>query len=229
MRKKIASFGAVALGAGALVCGSTAYAQEASYLRQRVPAPSQALELQVGTSYTQGFGNILPGQGLPSVAGPGIGFDLGVGYRHSQHWSEGLEGQYQEFANGQNAAARGLAFAVNVTYHLNPTLRGDPFARMGGGYRTIWSINPPGGPTTMVGGFEIAKAAFGYDVRFSPDFALSPLAGADLDVFVLQGTNGVVRGISPQLAMFVYAGLAGRFDIGGPRAPAASVAAVGHR
>jgi hypothetical protein len=225
MRKKIASLGAVALGAGALVCGSTAYAQEASYLRQSVPAPSRALELQVGTSYTQGFGNFLPGQGLSNVAGPGIGIDLGVGYRSSPHWSEGVEGQYQEFANELNAAARGLAFSGNVTYHLNPTLRGDPFARMGGGYRMLWSVNPPGGATTMIGGFEIAKGAFGYDVRLSPDFALSPVAGADLDVFVLQGSSGVVRGLSPQLALFVFAGLAGRFDIGGTRGPAASVAA----
>jgi hypothetical protein len=225
MRKKIASFGAVALGAGALACGSTAHAQEASYLQQSVPAPSKALELQVGTSYTQGFGNILPGQGLSNVAGPGFGIDLGLGYRSSQHWSEGVEGQYQEFANELNAAARGLALSANATYHLNPTLRGDPFVRMGGGYRMLWSVNPPGGATTMIGGLELAKGAFGYDLRVSPDIALSPLAGADLDVFVLQGTNGVVRGLSPpQVAVFVFAGLAGRIDIGGTRGAAANVA-----
>jgi hypothetical protein len=223
MRKTIASVAAIVLGAAALVGGSTAHAQEASYFQQSVPAPSRALELQVGTGYTQGFGNALPGQGMSNVAGPGIGIDLGVGYRISQRWSVGVEGQYQEFANEQNSAARGLTAGMGATYHLNPTLRGDPFVRMSGGYRMLWSVNPPGAPTTTMLGLELAKATFGYDVRVSPDVALSPLAGANLDVFVLRDTNGVTLLSPPQPAAFVFAGLAGRFDIGGSRGAPASV------
>jgi hypothetical protein len=160
------------------------------------------------------------------VAGPGIGIDLGVGYRTSPRWSVGAEGQYQEFANELNAAARGLAAGVSATYHLNPSLRADPFVRMGGGYRLLWSVNPPGGSTTTIGGLQMAKAAFGYDVRVSPDVALSPVVGADLDFFVLRESNGVMRGLAPpQLAAFVFAGLAGRFDIGGTRGVAGNVTA----
>jgi hypothetical protein len=225
MRKKIALFGAVALGAGVLAGGSTAHAQEASYFQQTVPAPSRALELQVGTGYTQGFGNVLPGQGISNVAGPGLGFDLGIAYRISPRWSAGVEGQYQEFANEQNTAARGLTAGAGATYHLNPTLRGDPFVRMSGGYRMLWSVNPPGVPTTTILGLELAKATFGYDVRISPDIALAPMVGANLDVFVLRDTNGLRVLAPPQLAAFVFAGLGGRFDIGGTRRVAANVAA----
>ncbi len=225
MRKMMASFGAVAMGAAALVCGSTAHAQEARYLQQSVPAPSNALELRVGTGYTQGFGNILPGQGLSRVAGPGVGVDVGVANRVSQHWSYGVEGEYQEFASGLNAAARGVTLGIGATDHLNPTLRGDPFVRVGGGYRMLWSVNPPGAPTTTIHGLELAKGTFGYDVRVSPDIAISPQVGAGLDMFVFQNTSGVNRGLFPQVAAFVFAGFGGRFDLGGTRGPAANVAA----
>jgi hypothetical protein len=225
MRKTIASFGAVALVAGGLAVGSTAHAQEANYLRQPVPAPSRALELELGTGFTQGFGNVLPGQGISSVAGPGVAFNLGVNYRNSQHWSFGAQGEYQEFANEQNAAARGVSASLGATYHLNPNLRGDPYVRMSGGYRMLWSVNPPGAPTTTVLGLELAKGAFGYDVRLNPDFALSPLVGAELDAFVLRDTNGLRALAPPQLATFVFLGLNGRFDLGGNRGVAGNVAA----
>ena len=226
MRKTIALFGAAAVGAGALVWGSTAHAQEANYFQQSVPAPSNALELQVGTGYTQGFGNVLPGQGISNVAGPGIGVDIGAAYRANERWSVGVQGQYQEFKNELNAAARGVAADVGATYHLNPTLRGDPFVRVGAGYRMLWSVNPPGAPTTMIHGFELAKATLGYDVRVSPDIALSPQIGADLDMFVFQNANGMNRALSsPQVGTFVFAGLGGRFDIAGPQRTRASVGA----
>lgn len=225
MRKLIASFGAAAVGAGALVGGSTAHAQEASYLQQNVPAPSNALELRVGTGYTQGFGNVLPGQGMSRVAGPGVGVDVGVSHRVTPHWSYGVEGEYQEFSNGLNAAARGVAVNAGATDHINPTLRGDPYVRIAGGYRMLWSVNPPGAPTSTIHGLEPVKATLGYDVRVTPDIALSPQIGGGLDLFIFQNTNGVSRGVSPQVATFVFAGVGGRFDLGGSRAPASNVAA----
>jgi hypothetical protein len=225
MRKRIAYVAAAAMGAGALAWGSTAHAQEVNYFQQSVPAPANAFELQVGTGYTQGFGNILPGQGMPSVAGPGIGIDVGVAYRTSPRWSEDLVGQYQEFANELNSAARGLTISAGSTYHLNPTVRSDPYVRMGGGLRMLWSVNPPGAPTTTALGLEVAKATVGYDLRLSPDFALSPQVGADLDLFLLQAANGETRWLSsPQVGAFVFAGVGGRFDISGTRRAAANVA-----
>jgi hypothetical protein len=224
MRKMTAALGA-AMGAGALVCGSTAHAQEASYLQQSVPAPSNALELRVGTGYTQGFGNILPGQGISRVAGPGVGVDVGVAHRVSPHWSYGMEAEYQEFGSGLNAAARGVSLGLGATDHLNPTLRGDPYVRVGGGYRMVWSVNPPGAPTTTIHGLELAKGTLGYDVRVSPDIAISPQVGVGLDMFIFQNTSGVNRGLSPQVTAFIFAGLGGRFDLGGTRGPAANVAA----
>jgi hypothetical protein len=171
----------------------------------------------VGTGYTQGFGNILPGRGLSQLAGPGVGVNVGVANRISQHWSYGLEGEYQEFASGMNAAARGVSLGIGTTDHLNPTLRGDPYIRVGGSYRMVWSVNPPGVPSTTIHGLELAKGTFGYDVRISPDIAISPQVGAGVDMFIFQNTSGVNRGIWPQMAAFVSAGVGGRFDLGGSR------------
>src|SRR5579883_601594 len=77
-----------------LATTSSAPAQERreSYLEQRVLAPSHALELGVGTGYTQGFGMIAPGRGIDDVAGAGIGISGAIDYRLSRPWSIGVEG-----------------------------------------------------------------------------------------------------------------------------------------
>src|SRR5947199_5899859 len=66
---------------GAVACASSARAQEAGYLQQRVRAPESAIELKVGTAYTQGFGMIAPGRGMPDVARAGLGVNLDIDHR----------------------------------------------------------------------------------------------------------------------------------------------------
>jgi hypothetical protein len=90
----------------------------------------------------------------------------------------------------------------------------------------LWSVNPLGGsPTTMVHGFELAKATFGYDFRFSPGVAIAPVVGADVDLWAWQEQNGVNTALSSaQVGMYVFAGLQGRFDMGEGRAPRANIA-----
>lgn len=75
------------------------------------------------------------------------------------------------------------------------------------------------GQTSMRHGFELASAKVGYDFRVSEDLALAPVVGADLNMFLWQTDNNTtsIALSKAQVATFVYAGLQGRFDIGGTR------------
>ncbi len=223
MRHTIISFvGGLAM-AGALCV--PAAAQERPYFAEPIAAPSDALELKVGTGYTQGFGGLAPGRNLADVGGAGIGASADVDYRLTHRWSIGLEGQYQELSSEQNSAARGVAVNVGATYHLDPLFRGDPWVRLGSGYRGLWEDNPTGQPvgvTVSRHGFDVLALKLGYDVRVSENVAIAPVVGADLDVFLWQDASdsGAQALANPEVAAFVYAGLQGRFDVGGtPQQP----------
>ncbi len=202
---------------------ATAQAQERreSYLQEHVRAPSNALELRIGTAYTQGFGNVAPATSVDRVAGAGFGVGLDVDYRMDHNWSFGVEGQYQEFQAGQSSSSRGMVANLGATYHFLPVLRGDPWLRLGTGYRWLWENDPVGasGITVLRHGFELATLKVGYDVRVSEDVALAPVIGTDLSVFAWEApSNGASTAMSTaQVATFVYAGLQGRFDLGGDR------------
>jgi outer membrane protein OmpA-like peptidoglycan-associated protein/opacity protein-like surface antigen len=204
------------------VGGSAANAQERPEpFAQPMAAPSNALELKVGTGYTQGFGNISPVHAMGDVAGPGIGVSVDFDYRLNHLWSLGIEGQYQELHQEQNTAARGMAINGGVTYHFAPVVRGDPWVRLGSGYRWLWETDPTGmaGVEVLRHGFDILTAKIGYDVRVSEDVAVAPVIGADLNAFVWEApSNAPGYAMSAaQVATFVYAGLQGRFDLGGDR------------
>ncbi len=187
-----------------------------------IAAPRNAVELTVGTGYTQGFGSLQRGAPLADVIGPGIGASVGGAYRVSPSWSLGLEAEYQELARGSQletgAAARGLAGDLFGVYHVSPYRPLDPWVRFGAGYRTLWTVHPSA-PNLFTHGFQLARVALGLDLRASQDIALAPLIGADLDVFVWQrpdgGSNATLT--DPRLSTYVYAGVQGRFDLGGSR------------
>jgi hypothetical protein len=204
------------------------------YVRGHMAAPTQALELKVGTGYTQGFGNAAPGVGMPSVAGAGIGGNADLDYRLSPHASIGVGAQYQEFNSENNSASRGLLGNLGVTVHGAPFLRGDPWLRFGAGYRLLWSVNPVGpggntGPTTLVHGFELADLKLGYDVRLNEGIAVAPMIGADLNLFVWENADGVTRALSKAaVATFVFAGIQGRFDAGSTSNGGSTMARASH-
>jgi peptidoglycan-associated lipoprotein len=109
---------------------------------------------------------------------------------------------------------------------LAPALRGDPWGRLGVGYRLYWERDATGpmgamGATVLRHGLEILTAKVGYDVRVSKDVALGPVIGADLNVFAWQDTRAFS---SMQVGTFVYAGLQGRLDVGGARSMAVASA-----
>jgi hypothetical protein len=248
MRETIAVFGATLLGASALTWGGVAHAQQtqqnapffspggddaASYgathpdvgmegppRGQYLAAPKQAFELKLAGVYTQGFGNAVPGVGMPSVAGAGVGGNLDLDYRMTPHASVGVQGQYAEFTSENNAASRGVMGNIGVTYHGAPFTRADPWLRFGAGYRLLWSVHPVGpagieGPTVLLHGFELGNLLLGYDFRLSEGVALSPMAGIDLNLFIWDRIDGVSTALSKaQVNTFVFAGIQGRFDAG---------------
>jgi hypothetical protein len=249
MRHTIVSFVGAAL-AGVATWGSTARAQgdntapnsaayynppapattqparEERYIYQQVPAPVNAFELKLNAGYTQGFGVAAPNTGMPSVAGAGVNGTLDLDYRISPWASVGIQGEYQEFTSENNTAARGLVGNVGVTGHLAPLMRGDPYLRFGVGYRHLWSVDPPGAPTTAYMGLELGKLTLGYDIRLSPGIAIAPQIGADLTMFLwtLQNGNASSTG-EATIATFIYAGLQARFDMGGTTTDSTTVAA----
>jgi hypothetical protein len=97
MRRTGISCAGLALAAALLVAGRAA-AQEAPRLDLPLAAPSNALELKVGTGYTQGYGPLTPTRSIRDVAGAGIGASVDADYRFGPRWSIGLQGEYQEFA-----------------------------------------------------------------------------------------------------------------------------------
>ena len=133
-----------------------------------------------------------PNVGIPSVAGAGIGVNLDIDYRMSAHASFGVAGQYQQFTSENNTAARGAMGNIGLTIHGAPLQRADPWARLGAGYRLLWSVNPiGGGPTALVHGFELAALNLGYDLRLSEGVAIAPMIGADLTMFIWGEAAGV--------------------------------------
>ncbi len=208
---------AVALATATLATTALAQQQpseQRTWLQDRVAAPSSALELSVASGYTQGFGMLQGGTGMPDTVTEGIGFDLGVGYRLSQRWALGLAGQYHELYAPHAAGARGMTGGVAASYHFDPQARLDPWLEIGTGYRLLWLDRSSPNNNVLSHGFELARARIGLDVRMSPGVAVAPVIGADANLFLWQdaGTSSAIS--TPRVNTFVFAGLQGRFDVG---------------
>jgi peptidoglycan-associated lipoprotein len=209
-----------ALGVTCTLC-ATARAQERrpSYLEQRLPVPNDAAEVKLGTGFTQGFGNLAPGRGIDRVAGPGIAVTANIDYRFNPTWSLGVESQFQSFEEAENNSSRGLFANLGPTYHFQPLFRGSPWLRLATGYRLLWENTPSGiqGLSVLRHGLQPIAAKVGYDIRVSRDLAFAPVIGSDVNVFLFEGRAGRATPAmsSGQVATFLYAGLEGRFTIGG--------------
>lgn len=196
---------------------------EKQYFERGVPAPAQAFELTVGTGYTQPFGMLRSGVGMPSVAKAGIGVEVSGGYRIDPHWGISLGGQYQELTPEVLDATRGVSATLAVQYHIVPMTRLDPWLELGSGYRALWAVPGNNLPIAMNHGVQLARARLGFDVRLSPDVALAPVIGADVTTFLWENVGGSNTAISdPTLSTFVFAGVQGRVDVGGTKVGSAS-------
>jgi outer membrane protein W len=195
---------------------------------RRLAAPQNALELSVGTGYTQGFGSLSSGVGMPSVVSPGISADVGVGYRIDPKWAVLWSGSYQDLNAERTATAHGFTTSLALQYHLAPMNRLDPWVELGAGYRILVE-DPKTGPSLVTHGVQLARVRVGLDFRAGEAVALGPVIGADATLFLFQDFPSVQTNIAdPRVSTFVFAGLQGRFDIGGSTRSSA-VASVAKR
>lgn len=214
---------ATACGAAALVLAisNVASAQEQTWFEREIAAPDDAVELSVSTGYTQGFGMLRQGTPLPDVANAGMAVGLGLGYRLGSHWGISLNGQYQELDASRGSGTRGGTATAAVQYHFAPYQHLDPWAELGGGYRMFWETPEVNAPSVLSHGLQLARARIGADVRVTPDVAVGPFIGADVNAFLYQEGAAIDN---PRLSTFVLAGVQGRFDVGGERTLAAAPA-----
>jgi hypothetical protein len=208
-----------------LAAAAPAAAQEMDLGAAPLVAPRHAFELTLDLGYTQGFGSLRDGRSVSEVAGAGAALGIGLGYRVSPYFSIGATAQVQGFdpssALPQGTAVRGLATGLEATFHVSPHRRVDPWVSLGGGYRALWELPEGTAPTTLTHGFELGRLAVGLDVRPSESFAVAPLLGVDVAVFPWRASSG-----APAVALegggvsaFLFAGVRGRFDLGGTRVP----------
>jgi hypothetical protein len=201
-------------------------------------APRDAFEIDVNAGYTQGFGAIKagPSGAVSDVARGGIGVGVGFGYRATPEVGFGLTSQYQELAPAATQAVgtrvRGVAIGLEGKFHLRPYERIDPWLSVGAGYRMLWIA--PEGPNNNVlqHGFELARAQVGLDVRVSRDVALGPVIGGDVNLFVArnpEGPTGDTVISDKKVNTFLFAGVQGRFDMGGNRVEKTGTLQMGNR
>jgi hypothetical protein len=207
--------GPVALAAITVASGPT----EGDYLKERVPVVAPAFELSLGAGFTQGWGGADLDRSVTDVAGGGLGAWLELGGRLAPHWSLTFRGEYQELANQGHSAARGVVANVGATYFASPDVRSNAWVRLAAGYRLLWQIEEEPVPSVLRHGFELGSLTLGWELRASPEVAVGPVLGADLNLFLWQkpfGAAAVPIG-TPQVNTFIFAGVGGRFDFGRAR------------
>ena len=181
---------------------------------RRLEAPRNALELSLGTGYSQGFGNLRSGVGMPSVVTPGAGLTLGVGYRIDPSWAVLWSGDYAELMAERSNTARTFTTGLALQYHLAPMQKVDPWVEVGAGYRFLIEDSSVG-PNLLTHGFQLGRVRAGLDFRIADAVALGPMVGADATLFVFQDFPSLQTNISdPTISTFIFAGVQGRFDIG---------------
>ncbi|AUX24607.1 hypothetical protein SOCEGT47_051460 [Sorangium cellulosum] len=220
----------VAAGALVVLSGRVASAQgfegdvPPSYLSSPLRAPGNALELGVSAGYAQGFGDIAGGRSLRDVSGAGTAVAVKLGYRATPKLGLGLTSSYEEYmATGperQRTDVRGMTVGVETRFHLAPFERVDPVISLGSGYRAFATDAPGQRRDTITHGVELARLNATIDVRMSDSVALGPSIGGGLNVFLVEsaGASGRAREVrDSRVNSFVFAGLEGRFDVGGQR------------
>ncbi len=192
--------------------------------RSSLRAPRKAFEVGVNAGYTQGFGAIQNGIPTTDVASGGFGVGADLGYRFNPHWAILGHAQYSQFGAGNvqrdTTSVRGAGFGMSGVYHVMPYERLDPWVSLGSGYRMLWVAPEGASDDVMYHGLEIAKLQVGLDVRATKDIAVGPVLAGGLDYFTWQNSD-LDRNFhmipDRRVSTFVFAGVQGRFDVGGHR------------
>lgn len=190
----------------------------------QVPAVQNAFEIGVATGYSQGAGKLGGNMGsLEDVSGPGGAVEVDLGYRLLPHLSLGAYGTFSKYQHGDqidsNTDVLAATAGIQAVGHFRPDTSIDPWVSLGTGWKGLW-LDPQNGKTTSLQGLELARLQLGVDYRVSKDVAIAPVIGGSLGLFISQDSPMTtdLTEISDKKVNFTgFAGLAGRFDIGGSR------------
>jgi len=194
------------------------YAQEVSVAPlSATVAPDNAFEVTLGAGYAQGFGDLGAGQqSLTDLASAGGELQLGLGWRINPRFMVGVYGTGSSYATRTATSGANIWTAtagVQGNYHFLPMNEWDPWIGLSSGWRGMWISN---GGTDSRNGLDIAKLTAGVDYRVSSQFAVSPYASVGLTTFLTQqlaGQNGFSNVRSPDVNVWLAAGIQGRFDM----------------
>jgi hypothetical protein len=185
---------------------------------------TRAFELGLGTGYAQGAGKLGGTMGnLEQVAGPGGLVEVDLGYRIIPQLSVGAYGTFSKFERGDrvvgNANVLGATAGVQAVWHVRADRSVDPWVSLGAGWKALW-VNPVNSPSTSLQGLELARLQLGVDYRVSRDVAIAPVIGGSLAMFISQEnemSSSLTEIQDKKVNVTGFAGLAGRFDLGGAR------------
>ena len=189
-----------------------------------VPAVKNALEIGVATGYSQGGGKLGGNMGsLEDISGPGGVVEVDVGYRIIPELSVGAYGTFSKYQHGDSIASStdvlGATAGVQAAWHLRPDRSVDPWVSLGGGWKGLW-LDPSTGKDTSLQGLDLARLQLGADYRISKDIAIAPVIGGSLSMFISQDspmTSDLTELNDKKVNFTGFAGLSGRFDLGGTR------------
>jgi len=189
-----------------------------------VPAVQNGFEIGVATGYTQGGGKLGGNMGsLEDVSGPGGTVELDLGYRIFPQLSLGAYGTFAKFQHGDSISSStdvvGATAGVQGVLHFRPAQSVDPWVSLGTGWKGLW-LDPASGKTTSLQGLELARLQVGVDYRLSRDIAIAPVIGGSISTFISQDSDMTtdLTEINDKKVNFTgFAGLSGRFDLGGSR------------
>jgi hypothetical protein len=211
-----------------LLIPALAYAQpessDSAGFDHEVAPVRNAFEIGVATGYAQGGGKLGGNAGsLEDVAGPGGTVEIDLGYRIIPQLSVGAYGTFATFQKGDSVVGDtnvlGATAGVQAAWHFRPDRSVDPWVSLGSGWRGLW-LDQDNTKTTSLQGLELARLQIGADYRVSKDIAIAPVVGGSLSMFVSQDTPMTTDydEIQGKKVNFTgFAGLSGRFDLGGSR------------
>lgn len=188
-------------------------------------APARgAFEIGVATGYAQGAGKLGGDLGsLEDVSGPGGIVEVDLGYRITPQLSFGAYGTFSKYQRGGDIASTtdvlGATAGVQAAWHLRPARSVDPWLGLATGWKGMW-LDPASGKTVSLQGLELARLQLGVDYRVSADIAIAPVIGGSLSTFISADspmTNDLTELQGKHVAFTGFAGLSGRFDLGGHR------------
>jgi hypothetical protein len=219
-----------ALSFTSLLAGKIAYADDNDTLEanqsfdHHVAAPANALELGIATGYTQGGGPVGGGMvHVEDISKAGGAVALDALYRINPTFAVGAYGSFSKYATGDQISDQsdvlGATAGIQAAAHLRPEHSVDPWVSVGTGWRGLW-LSPQSGKNTSLQGLELARLQVGVDYRVSENVAIAPVIGGSLNLFVSEDSPMTTKytEIADKKVNFIgFAGLAGRFDLGGKR------------